>query len=191
MRGTGSAPAGGDQLPEPSEGQPIPSASVSAFISTPDGRFREVWTSPTEHAIVADDPEDAAHLDRLNRRVDELFGVFSDRSGSATLGRWIDRASRWFPRLVLWLAVGLVAVAVRRPRSITTPLVVAAAGLVVILGTGLAVPADAAYAVPVAPAFVLLAVAGLLCSRARASERFRVDDSPGLGERRLEELGKA
>ena len=44
------------QLPEPSEGQPIPSASVSAFISTPDGRFREVWTSPTEHEIFADDP---------------------------------------------------------------------------------------------------------------------------------------
>ena len=44
------------QLPEPSEGQPIPSASVSGFISTPDGRFREVWTSPTEHEIYADDP---------------------------------------------------------------------------------------------------------------------------------------
>ena len=45
--------------PEPSEGQPIPSASVSGFISTPDGRFREVWTSPTEHEIYADDPSDA------------------------------------------------------------------------------------------------------------------------------------
>ena len=51
--------AGSAQLPEPSEGQPIPSASVSGFISTPDGRFREVWTSPTEHEIYADDPSDA------------------------------------------------------------------------------------------------------------------------------------
>ena len=64
--------AGSAQLPEPSEGQPIPSASVSGFISTPDGRFREVWTSPTEHEIYADDPSDAAQLDRMNRRVDEL-----------------------------------------------------------------------------------------------------------------------
>ena len=43
--------------PVPSEGQPIPSASVSGFISTPDGRFREVWTSPTAHEIYADDPK--------------------------------------------------------------------------------------------------------------------------------------
>jgi hypothetical protein len=186
-----------EQLPDPTEGQPIPSASVSAFISTPDGRFREVWTSPTEHAIVADDPEDSAHLDRLNRRVDELFGAFSDRSGHATLGRWLDRASRWFPRPVLWLALGLVAVAVRRPRGIATPLVLTAAALLVVLGTALAVPADASYSVPVAPAFVLLALAGLLGSRSRGvlrpptSERARVDDRPGLGEGRVEELGKA
>jgi hypothetical protein len=166
---TGSAPVTDEQLPEPTEGQPIPSASVSAFISTPDGRFREVWTSSTEHAILADDPEDAAHLDRLNRRVDELFAAFSERGGNATLGRWLDRASRWFPRPVLWLAVGLVAVAIRRPRGVATPLVLAAAALLVVLGTALAVPADASYSAPVAPAFVLLAAAGLLAaSRAPA-----------------------
>jgi hypothetical protein len=157
-----------DQLPEPTEGQPIPSASVSAFISTPDGRFREVWTSPTEHAILADDPEDAAHLDRFNRRVDQLLGAFSGRDGSAVLGRWIDRASRWFPRPVLWLAVGLVAIAVRRPRAVATPLVLTAAALVVVFGTAVAVPADAAYSVPVAPAFVLLAAAALLSKRRTA-----------------------
>jgi hypothetical protein len=162
---TGSAPAADEQLPEPTEGQPIPTASVSAFISTPDGRFREVWTSPTEHAILADDPEDAAHLDRLNRRVDELFGAFPDRGGSAALARWLDRASRWFPRPVLWLVVGLVAVAVRRPRGVATPLVLASAALLVVLGTALAVPADASYSVPVAPAFVLLATAGLVAQR--------------------------
>jgi hypothetical protein len=162
---TGYAPVAADQLPEPTEDQPIPSASVSAFISTPDGRFREVWTSPTEHNILADDPEDAAHLDRLNRRVDELFGEFSDRGGSATLGRWIDRSSRWFPRPVVWLAVGLVALAVRRPKRVATPLVLTVAGLIVVLGTALVVPAAAEYSVPVVPAFVLLAACGLLGER--------------------------
>jgi hypothetical protein len=153
------------QLPEPTEGQPIPSASVSAFISTPDGRFREVWTSPTEHAIIADDPADSAHLDRFNRRVDELLNAFSDRGASSTLGRWLDRASRWFPRPVLWLALGLVAGAVRRPPRMATPLVLTAAALLVVFGTALAVPADAAYSVPVTPAFVLLAAAALLAPR--------------------------
>jgi hypothetical protein len=165
--GTGSAPMADDGLPVPTEGQPIPSASVSAFISTPDGRFREVWTSPTEHAILADDPEDAAHLDRLNRRVDELFGEFSDREGSATLARWLDRASRWFPRPIMWLLMGVALVAIRRPRGTGTPLVLAAAALLVLLGTALAVPAAAEYSAPVVPAFVFLAVVGVLGERER------------------------
>ena len=162
---TGYAPLAAGELPEPSEGQPIPSASVSAFISTPDGRFRELWTSPTAHEIYADDPSDAAHLDRLNRRVDELLGAFSDRGASTELGRWLDRASKWFPRPVLWLALGLVAVAVRRPRRMATPLILTGAALLVTLGTSLAVPAAAEYSVPVAPAFLLLAAAGLFAPR--------------------------
>jgi len=153
------------QVPQPTEGQPIPSASVSAFISTPDGRFQEVWTSPTEHEIVADNAADAAHLDRMNRHVNEFVEQFPDRDASAALGRWIDRASRWFPRPAVWLAVALVALAVRRPRAIATPLVLVAAAVLVVLGTSLAVPAAAEYSTPVAPAYMLLAVAGLLGPR--------------------------
>ena len=77
--------------------------------------------------------------------------------GSMALGTWLDRASRWFPRSVLRLALGLVAIAARRPRRLATPLVFTAAALLVILGTSLAVPAAAEYSAPVAPAF--------LCSR--------------------------
>jgi hypothetical protein len=161
------------QLPEPTEGQPIPSASVSGFISTPDGRFREVWTSPTEHEIVAESPEDAEHLHRLNVRVDELFGVFSEREPSAQLGSWLNRASRWFPRPALWLLVGLVAVALRRPRGAALPLVLAAAGVLVVVATSLAVPAAAEYSAPVVPAFVPLAAFGLLADRRAASRELR------------------
>jgi Dolichyl-phosphate-mannose-protein mannosyltransferase len=159
---SGGVPAG---LPVPSEGQPIPAASVSGFISTPDGRFREVWTSPTEHAILADDPSDSAHLDALNRRVAELYANFSDRDGNYDLGAWFNRASRWFPRPMFWLALGLVACAIRRPRGLATPVVLSCAALLVIAGTSLAVPAAAEYSTPVAPAFVLLAAGSLLAER--------------------------
>jgi hypothetical protein len=159
---TSYAPLAAGELPEPSEGQPIPSASVSAFISTPDGRFREVWTSPTAHEIYADDPGDAAHLDRMNRRVAELFEEFSDRGASVELGRWLDRASRWFPRPLLWLCLGLVAIVVRRPQRMTTPLVLTAGALLIVVGTSLAVSAAAEYSVPLAPALFLLAAAGLV-----------------------------
>ena len=161
--------AGSTQLPEPTEGQPIPSASVSGFISTPEGRFREVWSSPTEHAIYADDPSDAAHLDRMNRRVSELAAQFSDRSASSELGSWLNRASRWFPRPAVWLVVAIAAIAVRRPRGIVTPVVLAAAGLLIVFGTSLAVPAAAEYSTPVVPAFILLAVAGVLARRDAAA----------------------
>jgi hypothetical protein len=153
------------QLPEPSEGQPIPSASVSAFISTPDGRFREVWTSPTEHEIVANDPSDAARLDRMNRYVNDVVGRFEQREASSQLGTWANRASRWFPRPAVWLLLGVTALAIRRPSRVAAPVVLAAAALLVVIGTSLAVPAAAEYSTPVAPAFLLLAAAGLLASR--------------------------
>jgi hypothetical protein len=157
--------AAAGQLPEPTEGQPIPSASVSGFISTPDGRFRELWTSPAAHAIVADDPADGAHLDRMNRRVAAMFERFPERDGSPGLGEWLNRASRWFPRPALWLLVGAVAIAIRRPRGLATPVVLTAAALLVVLGTSLAVPAAAEYSTPVVPAFVLFAGVGLLAPR--------------------------
>lgn len=165
---TGYAPLAAGELPEPSEGQPIPSASVSAFISTPEGRFREVWTSPTAHDIVADDPDDAAHLDRMNRHVDDVFRRFEERDSSAALGEWLNRASRWFPRPAVWLLAGIVAIAVRRPRRTAVPIVLSAASLLVVLGTSLAVPAAAEYSTPVAPALLLLAAAGLLAPRSGA-----------------------
>ena len=156
------------QLPEPSEGQPIPSASVSAFISTPDERFREEWTSATAHEIVTDDPVDAAHLDRMNRHVNEVLARFDDREAAGGLGEWLNRASRWFPRAAVWLAIGALALVIRRPRELATPLVLTAAALLVILGTSLAVPAAAEYSTPVAPAFLLLAAVGLLAPRRRS-----------------------
>jgi len=153
------------QLPEPSEGQPIPSASVSAFISTPDERFREVWSSPTAHEIVARDPSDAAHLDRMNRHVNDVVDRFETRDTSAMLGEWLNRASRWFPRPAVWFLVGVIAIVIRRPRHLTMPVLLAAAALLVVLGTSLAVPAAAEYSAPVAPALLLLAASGLLAPR--------------------------
>jgi hypothetical protein len=75
---------------------------------------------------------------------------------------WLDRASRWYPRPVLWLLVGLVVIAWRRPRGAAIPLVIAGAAAVVLVSTALAVYAVAEYSVPVAPAFVLLATVGVL-----------------------------
>jgi hypothetical protein len=154
-------------LPVPSEGEPIPSAREAPYLSTPDGRIREVWTSASEHSIVFRDPSDQARAAALDRRVDELLGGLPDRDARPELVGRLNSASRWYPRPVVWLVVGLFAVILRRPRGIAVPLVLAGSALLLLMATALAVYAVAEYSVPVAPAFVLLATAGVLGTRAK------------------------
>jgi hypothetical protein len=160
----------GESLPVPSEGEPIPSAREAPYLSTPDGRIREVWTSATEHHIVFRNRSDGARAAALDRRVDELLGGLPDRDARSWLVRRLETASRWYPRPVVWLVVGVVAVILRRPRRVAVPLVLSGAALALLVATALAVYAVAQYSVPVAPAFIVLTMAGLLGTRrARSS----------------------
>ena len=61
--------------------------------------------------------------------------------------------------------VGIVGRRLAAPRGIAVPAVLAAAALLVMVSTSLAVYAVAEYSVPVVPAFVLLATAGVLGPR--------------------------
>ena len=150
------------QLPTPSEGEPIPSARQSSVISTPDGSIREVWSSATEHRFVFSDPEDEIRAADLDRHVGDLLANLPKREARPELVERLNSASRWYPRPILWLLVGLVAFALRRTRWLLAPLVLSAAGLLILLASAVAVYAIAQYSVPVTPAFVLLAVAGVL-----------------------------
>lgn len=162
------------QLPVPGEGEPIPAARQSSYISTPDQSIREVWTSPTEHQVIFSRPRDAARAAEIDRHVDDLLESFPDRSARPGAVEWLNSASRWYPRPVLWLLVALLAALLRRPRGLAVPLLLAAAALAILLGTALAVYAVAEYAVPVVPAFLVLAAAGLVGRKAGASEYSRV-----------------
>jgi hypothetical protein len=157
----------GRELPEPTEGEPIPSEYQSAQISTPDGSIREVWTSPTEHHVVFDDPAKRARWTANDARVAGLYGAFPDRWWSPWLGLQMDRSSKLYPPPWLWLVAGAVGVALRRPRSWWATLAPVLGALVLLLATVMAVWAEPAYAVPVAPAFVLFAAVGLLGERTR------------------------
>jgi hypothetical protein len=154
-----AAVAEGDEL--------IPSSREAPYISTPDGRIREVWTSPTEHSIVFRDPADRARADDLDRRVLELLDGLPDRAQRPGAVGLLNDASRWFPRPFMWLLLGIVALLVRRPRGVTVPLALAGCALLVLFSTSLVVYAVAEYSVPVTPAFVLLAAVGVLGRPAR------------------------
>jgi hypothetical protein len=140
---------------------PIPSSREAPYISTPDGSIREVWSSPTEHAIVYRDPRDRVRAAALDRKVDDLLANLPARAPRPWLVERLNDVSRLYPRPFMWLLVGLVAAVWRRPRLIVVPVVLAASALLVFVSTSLAVYAVAEYSVPLVPAFVLLATAGL------------------------------
>jgi hypothetical protein len=158
-------------LPEPTEGEVVPSEHQSAQISTPDASIREVWTSPTVHFLEFDDPAKRARWLANDRREAELFAAFPDRWSSPWLGLQMDRSSKLYPPLWSWLLVGGVAIAIRRPWRWWATVAPAGGALVMLLVTVMTVWAEPAYAVPVAPAFVLLAAVGLLGERRPGTAR--------------------
>lgn len=160
------ATSGGNALPVPSEGERIPSAHESG-PATPDRSIYTVWTSPTEHHLVFVHEGDEERYRALHRRIDSLEGNLPDRAGNETLALRLNQSSRWFPPPVLWLVIGLVALAMRRPANALAMSVPGIAAFTVIVLSALAIAAIPHYSVPVTPAFALLAAGALVGPRAR------------------------
>ncbi len=162
--GSAETVVGDRVLPTPSEGEPIPAAHEGG-VTTPDYSIRTVWTSPTEHHLVFLHPGDEARYDALHRRMDELSANLPDRTGSASLAHRLNQASHRFPPPIVWLVVGLVALAVRRLMGGKALWVPTLSGLGVIVVSALGLPAEPHYSVPVAPAFVLFAGGAVFAAR--------------------------
>jgi hypothetical protein len=151
-------------LPRPSEGEPIPPGQ-NVWIDRPDNSIRDVWTSGTHHHFAFSDTSQKPRFHAIERERDSLFSNLPDRSPNGWLLLRFNELSRWFPRLILWIAVGLLALAVRRPRGWRTLAALALSALFVIVLNALGLFADPRFALPVAPAFVLFGACALLGSR--------------------------
>ena len=156
----------GRTLPAPTEGQPIP-AGQSVWISRPDNSIRDVWTSATRHHFVFEHPRDRPRFEAILRERNSLFAALPDRRGNAALAHRLNQLSRWFPRPIIWIAIGLIGLALRRPRGGLTLVALALAALLVIVFNALGLFADPHFALPVAPAFVLLGAGALLGTRSQ------------------------
>jgi hypothetical protein len=154
----------GRHLPAPTEGQPIP-AGQNVWISRPDNSIRDVWTSPTTHHFVFTKPQQRPRFDAIVRKLDRLFAALPDRRGNAQVSLRLNQFSRWFPRPIIWIALGLIGLAWRRPRRAGTLIALGLAAMLVIVFNALGLFADPHFALPVAPAFVLLAAGALLGPR--------------------------
>jgi hypothetical protein len=165
----------GRRLEAPSEGQIIPGGQ-NIWISTPDNRIRQVWTSPSQYHFVFAYPSDRLRFERVTRKRDTLMSAFPHRNASPEVALRFTQLSRWFPRPLMWLAIGLVALIVRRPRNSLALVVTALAALLVVGVTALGLPIAMHYVLPFAPALVFLAICAVLGQRA-------------LGERRPADIG--
>jgi hypothetical protein len=154
----------GHELPAPTEGQPIP-AGQSVWISRPDNCIRDVWTSATQHHFAFCKSRYKRRFDAIARDLDRLFGRLPDRTGNASLALRMNQTSRWYPRLILWIALGLIALALRRPRGTRTLVAIALTAFAVIGLNALGLFADPRFALPVAPAFILFGSCALLGRR--------------------------
>ena len=154
----------GRRLPAPTEGQPIP-AGQSVWISRPDNSIRDVWTSATAHHFVFTKPQQRPRFNAIARELNRLFAALPDRHGNAQLSLRMNQLSRWFPRPIVWIALGLIGLAWRRPRALGTLIALGLAAMLVIVFNALGLFADPHFALPVAPAFVLLAAGALLGPR--------------------------
>jgi hypothetical protein len=156
----------GRSLPAPTEGEPIPGGQ-NVWISRPDDDIRQVWTSPTHYHFVVRTTSERRRFDAIRRESDSLFAALPHRRGSVGLSHRLDQLSRWFPRSIIWIAVGLIALVLRRPRGAAALIALALAALFVIVFNALGLFADPRFVLPVAPAFVLLGACALLGSRQR------------------------
>ncbi|HEX4747580.1 MAG TPA: hypothetical protein VFU99_11945, partial [Gaiellaceae bacterium] len=148
-------------LPRPSEGEPVPSGQV-VWISRPDQRIRQVWTSPTEWHFEFDRASDRPRFERIERETAALIAGLPDRVGNATLALRLNQLSRWYPRPWMWIVLGIVALVLRRPRGGATLVALSLSALAVVLLNALGLFADLHFVLPVAPAFVLFGLAALL-----------------------------
>jgi len=157
----------GRKLPAPTEDQPIPASRIGPVINTLYGGAREVWRSATDHSFVFDDPRDGRRYEAFQRDTDRLASRIPTRDAHGSVVHRLNQASRAFPPPVFWLALGAVAIAFRRPRKALVAVAPATAGLVVIAGTSLVAVPVSEYALPVSPAFVVLAAAGVVGAHPR------------------------
>jgi Dolichyl-phosphate-mannose-protein mannosyltransferase len=161
----------GRRLPRPSEGQPIPASHFGPVVRTLGGQAHDVWQSPTKHPLVFDDQRDQRRWARFGRQTDRLASRIPMRDANQERVHRLNQTSHLFPPPAFWLAVGILGVAIRRPRSALAALAPSIAGLIVIVATSLVAFAVAEYAAPVSPAFILLTAVGLVGAHPRGRPR--------------------
>jgi Dolichyl-phosphate-mannose-protein mannosyltransferase len=117
--------------------------------------------------------DDAATRERYREvvaQVRDWDAELPSREGVSVVPELLNRITPRFPRPPLWLAVGVVALAVRRPRGTATILVLWLASALVLLVHAISQGVAPEFALPVYPVFLVGALAALAGERGPRSE---------------------
>ena len=119
----------------------------------------------TGQTLVFDDPRDERRWAGFNRDTVRLYLRLPSWSSRDRLVYRLEQASHAFPPPLFWLVLGAIGVAVRRPRHTLAALAPSLAAAAVVVATASVTFAVLQHALPVAPAFIVLAAVGLASRR--------------------------
>ncbi len=160
------------------DGQPFPAPiTVSPLVEAV--RYGLVWcpTDDLDRCVVSD-PAAALGSESEGKRYVELIDTVRDwnaqlpvRDSNAWLASKGGTASFRWPRSYLWIALAVVALAIRRPRGTAEVVVLGTVGALVLLVHALSQAPQNEFALPVAPIWIVAALVGLLGVPKRPSLR--------------------
>jgi hypothetical protein len=155
------------------DGKPFPAPiTVSPLVQAV--RYGFVWcpTDDLERCVVPDplaalgDAGQAKRYDELVARVRDWNSQLPTRDSNAWLASKGGTAAVRWPRPILWIAVALVAFAIRRPRGTAPMLVLCAVGALVLLVHALSQAPQSEFELPFVPLWIAAALVALLAPRA-------------------------
>ena len=162
----------GRRLPRAADVQLIPLPHiVNAWASDPEGGYVHDWNDVVNPALRFDDPRRQARYERLLAATAAATDALPARDGSRSLAERLNRVGHNVPSSLFFLALGVVALAIRRPKRSAFLVTLVVAGLAVDGVHATSMPRVLEYALPCAPLFVLFGVGALLGTRASARER--------------------
>jgi 4-amino-4-deoxy-L-arabinose transferase-like glycosyltransferase len=176
--GIGPRPQTAPEPPPPTidvDGQPIPNPQASVLLDGVPYGF--VWCAADYFdSCVLERPSlawrDSGRQERYREIVAQLRewdAELPSRTGVAFVPEVLNRITPRFPTPVLWLAVGLVALLVRRPRGSRTILVLWLAAFLVLLIHAASQGVAPEFVLPLYPVFIVTALCTLAGERAPRS----------------------
>jgi hypothetical protein len=154
-------------------GQPIPNPQANVLV---DGvRYGFVWCASdyidsctiARPADVWDDPQTQARYREIVEQLRAWDAELPSREGVNVVPEILNRITPRYPTPLLWIAVGLVALVVRRPRGSRTILVLWSCAFLVLLIHAASQGVAPEFVLPLYPVFIVMALAAVAGERAQ------------------------